>query len=298
MSVVYGSPNKVAWTLRIHRDRLEEVAKDPERFYKPFSKRKPGREPRTIDNPMGELKAIQARLNVVILRNLPLPPCMIGGVRGKDPLDHPRYHVGKNVVVTIDVKKCFPSITHHQVFQVFRDQVQCSPTVAKLLTRLTTYKEHLPLGAPTSTSLANLVIAPIVLEIEQLIAKRGFGSSQFVDDTAMSGDHLDDQLVSETIKIFSRHGLRIGREKIRVMRSGEAQVVTGKTVNTRAAIPVKRRKKVRAALDQLSGMAPANAGYGKLYRSVRGRVAELEGLHPGEGQRLIAELKALPKPNP
>ena len=297
MSTAYGSPNKIAWTIRISRDRLEEVAKEPERFYQPFPKRKPGGKVRIIDNPTGELKTIQTRLNVVILRNLPLPACMIGGVRGKDPLDHPRYHVGKKVVVTIDVKECFPSITHRQIFQVFRHQVQCSPTVARLLTRLSTYKGHLPLGSPTSTTLANLVIAPIVLEIERLVGDRGLKPSQFVDDTAMSGDHLDNQLVSEVVKIFSRRGLRIGRKKIKVMRSGEAQVVTGKTVNTRTAIPVKRRRKVRAALNRLSRTLPTEAGYGKLYRSARGRVAEVERLHPSEGQRLITQLSTLSSPS-
>ena len=200
-------------------------------------------------------------------------------------------------MVTIDVKDCFPSITHTQIFDVFRHRVQCSPTVARLLTRLTTYKGHLPLGSPTSTTLANVVLTPIVLEIEQLVGGHGFKPSQFVDDTAMSGDYLDNQLISGVVRIFSRCGLRIGRKKIKVMRSGEAQVVTGKTVNTRAAIPVKRRKKVRAALDRLSRTSPTDPGYGKLYRSARGRVAEVERLHPGEGHRLISELQVLPKPD-
>ena len=297
MSVIYGSPNKIAWAIGIPRDRLEAVAKDAEGFYQPFLKRKPGGKPRMIDNPTGELKAIQTRLNAVLLRKLPLPTCMIGGVRGKDPLDHPRYHVGKKVVVTIDVKDCFPSITHAQIFAIFRHRVQCSPTVARLLTQLTTYKGHLPLGSPTSTALANLVLAPIILEIEQLTGERGFRPSQFVDDTAISGDHLDDRLVSELAKIFSRHGLGIGRKKVKVMRSGEAQVVTGKTVNTRTAIPVKRRRKVRAALDHLSRTSPADLAYGKLYRSARGRVAEVERLHPSEGQRLTSKLELLPKPD-
>lgn len=295
MSVIYGSPNKVAWAIGVRRERLEMVAKCAEGFFQPFPKRKPGGKLRIIDNPTGELKAIQTRLNVVLLRKLPLPACMVGGVRGRDPLDHPRYHIGKKVVVTIDVKDCFPSVTHTQIFHVFRHQVQCSPTVARLLTRLTTYKGRLPLGSPTSTALANLVLAPIVLEIEQLIARYGFKPSQFVDDTAMSGDHLDSQLISGVVKIFSRCGLRIGRKKIKVMRSGEAQVVTGKTVNTRAAIPVKRRRKVRAALDRLSKTSSTNPGYGKLYCSTRGRVAEVERLHPNEGQRLIAQFSTLPE---
>ena len=209
MSIVYGSPNKLAWAIGIPRDRLEAVARVADGFYQPFPKRKPGGKPRMIDNPTGELKAIQTRLNVVVLRPLPLPACMVGGVRGKDPLDHPRYHVGKKVVVTIDVKDCFPSITHKQIFGVFRHRVQCSPTVARLLTRLTTYMGHLPLGSPTSTTLANLVLAPIVLEIERLVSEHGFTPSQFVDETAMSGDRLDNQLISEVVKIFSRYGHRI-----------------------------------------------------------------------------------------
>ena len=42
---------------------------------------------------------------------------------------------------------------------------------------------------------------------------------------------------------------------------------------------------------------PADPSYGKLYRSVRGRVVEVDRLHSSEGQRLTSELQVLPKPD-
>ncbi len=294
MVVIYGSPKKVGWTLHIPHTRLLDIAKNPERFYKPFPKKRLGREPRQIDNPTGELKVIQKRLNQAILRVVPLPSFMIGGVWKRDPLDHARCHVGQRVVVTIDVRDCFPSITHRQVFSVFRGRVGCSPTVAKLLTRLTTYQGHLPLGASTSTTLANLVLAPILEEVVALVRRNELQVTQFIDDTALSGADLDATVLTEIAVVLSRNGLRLGREKIKVMRSGWAQMVTGKTVNRQLSIPLKRRKAVRAALHTLAKVERHDAAYEGLYRSLEGRIQEVRRLHSEEGQRLWDQLRELP----
>src|SRR6185436_20457188 len=67
-------------------------------------------------------------------------------------------HLGKHLVVRIDIQDFFSSITDRQIYSVWADKLGNSPPVASLLTTLTTYRRHLPQGAPTSTYLANLVL--------------------------------------------------------------------------------------------------------------------------------------------
>ena len=252
----YGSPKKIAWLIGIPIGELKAIAANTEKFYRPFIKEPEGKKARLIDQPVGRLKEIQGRLNVMILKKQLLPACLVGGVSGRDPLDHPRLHVGKKVVVTADVKDCYPSITNAQVFRIWRDRIKCSPDVANLLTKLTTRQGHLPLGAPTSTPLGNLVLEPTAVQIERLLQQYQMDFSQFIDDSAISGQTLQDSTITEVIRIFSRHGFRVGREKVKVMRSGKSQHVTGKAVNQKLVLPMKKRKRITAALHELSMLRP------------------------------------------
>ena len=294
MTVVFGSPKRIAWLIGIPIEQLRTVVADVERFYDPFVKKEPGKKLRLIDNPVGQLKEIQRRLNKRILAGQSLPAVMIGGVRGKDPLDHPRLHVGRKVVVTIDVKNCYPSITNMQVFKIWRYRIGCSPDVASLLTRLTTRLGHLPLGAPTSTPLGNLVLESIVLAVKLLVEQHELRLSQFIDDSALSGASLSDAIIIDVVRVFSRHGLRVNRKKIKVMRSGSSQTVTGRTVNRTLTLPSKRRKKVKAALHELMTTPTQSSDYTKRYRSVEGRIRDLKKLHPEQGGALLKSLQALP----
>ncbi len=289
-----GSPTKLAWKIHIPREKLEGVASDVARFYSPYMNRKPGRKPRWVDQPTGLLKQIQKQLNEIILKKLPLPDCMKGGVSGRHPLAHPCLHVGREVVVTIDIKDCFQSITRAQVFRVWRHSVNCSPTVAHLLTRLTTYWGHLPTGAPTSTMLANLVLVPVVLEVQSIAQERCIRFSQYIDDGAMSGAQLDDSLILEVVRVFSKHGFRIGRKKVKVRRSGSQQMVTGKVVNKRLSIPREKRRKIRPALHQLSMLQPGSPSYKSSRLSVEGRIRAIQELHPDQSKRLRECLEKFP----
>ena len=65
-----------------------------------------------------------------------------------------------------------------------------STGVARLLTKLTTRKGLLPQGAPTSTVIANLVLARSVDEPTQMPAERaGTAFTRYVDDFSLSGDN-------------------------------------------------------------------------------------------------------------
>jgi len=288
--------NKFAWRVGIPLKKLEELASNAEDFYSPFPK-KTGTKERMIDNPTGFLKEVQYKINNRILGYILFPNYIIGGVKGQKPLNHPKRHIRRSVIVTIDAKECFPNITNKRVFDIWFRQLGCSSTVARLATKLTTRKGHLPLGAFTSNCLANLALLPCVKEAVQ-IANRFHWSTptQYIDDEAFSGNKLPKQLISLIIKGFSRRGIKIHRKKICIMRSNTSQRITGKIVNRKVAIPRSERNKVRAALNELAKTNSTDPMYSKHYRSVRGRISNLKNLHPQLAAKMLKQFKTFKKP--
>ena len=76
------------------------------------------------------------------------------------------------VWVNLDVKDFFPNVRHYIVYRMFRRELGFGRDVARLLTRLTTFRAGLPQGAPTSTAIANVLLAlpvdgPISVEAER-----------------------------------------------------------------------------------------------------------------------------------
>ena len=293
------SLNKFSFHIGIRREKLEKIAENSDSHYAPFQK-KTGQKERIIDNPMGLLKEAQSRIHDRILSSISFPDYVIGGVKGKKPYEHPQRHINKPVVVTLDVKDCFPSITNKQVFDVWHKQLKCSPEVARLATKLTTRKGHLPLGAPTSNDLANLALQPCLTNVMRIASESGFLSDsvgQYIDDLAFSGLILPEDFINSIVREFLKHGFRIRRDKIKVMRSNEPQVVTKKVVNRKVSIPLAKRNKIRAALYNLKNMDPKDPTYRKQCRSIRGRINNLKDFHPTLAKRAEIEFNMLTNPD-
>ena len=283
----------------IPRDKIEKVAENSDIFYSPFTKQTGGK-PRLIDNPTGILKQIQQNINQEILNHICFPDFVIGGIKGRKPTEHPQRHVNKKVVVTLDVKECFPSVTNSRIFEVWYKDLGCSSEVARLATKLTTTKGHLPLGAPTSNLLSNLALLPCIKKVVEIAESYGFSTEaigQYIDDLAFSGDYLHVDFITDVIREFSRHGYRIKRSKVKVMRSSEPQIVTNKLVNTRVSLPRQERGRIRSALHQLSRMDSGDSTYPKLYRSVRGRINYLSSLHATLGKGYLEKMAGLTNPD-
>lgn len=293
------SLNKFSHYLGIERNKIEKVADNTTFYYKPFTK-KTGEKERIIDNPTRLLKDIQVRINDRILSTIVFPEFVIGGVKGRKPYEHPLRHVKKPIVITMDVKDCFPNITNKQIFDVWNKQLGCSPEVARLATKLTTRNGHLPLGAPTSSCLSNLAFQSCLENVIMIAKKLGFSINsfgQYIDDLAFSGTILPENFICEVIKEFSRHGFRIKRSKIKVMRANKPQIVTKKIVNKKVSVPKLERNKIRAALHELKNTASQSLIYRKRYRSLKGRIKNVGDFHPELADKMGVDFNQLLNPD-
>jgi hypothetical protein len=172
--------------------------------------------------------------------------------------------------------------------------------VARLATRLTTRKGHLPLGAPTSNCLENLALQPCLTNVVKIANEFGFSRNsfgQYSDDIAFSGDTLPDNFISSIVDEFIKYGFKLKSKKIKVMYSNIPQIVTKKLVNRKVSIPKIKRSKIRAAVYGLENTNPKTQEYRKQYRSLRSRINELKAFHSNLAKNLLERFNRLPNPD-
>lgn len=285
---LFYSVRRLAWLLGVPVERLRALADHPHDHYRSWE----SRSGRGLTDPSDELKQVQRLIRERILVPEPLPDCMHGCVKGRSPLSNASQHLGKRNLAKIDLKSFFPSVTNRMVFDIYR-AMGFGPSPARLLTMLTTYKGHLPQGAPTSDRLAALAVAPFVAQLERVLRARGLGFTVFVDDFAISGDDARDAM-NVVISEIVRAGFAVGRRKTFSAGAKRAHTITGYNVDSARGPSVGRRdrRQARAAVSRLIQSHASGKGTERLESSVRGTLAYLRRTNPGEVRRLERQLRA------
>lgn len=274
---------------RIGFDRrlLRQTAATAGHYYRPFPKK--GSKPRMIDNPILILKEIQTRIQERLLSDVSLPDHMHGGVPGRSPITNAGSHVGATVVVTLDIRKFFPSVTNKHIFHVWRDVLDCSPTIARLLTQMTTFEGHLPQGAPTSTTLANIALAENDQEIQSLCEEQNITYTRFVDDLIFSGESAR-LIINSVVGILKKAGFRVPHAKMRITGPRKRHQITGIVANRKLAVSREKRANIRAAIHNLKFLENSK----KDLTSINGRIGFVRQVNPrsaGSLQRLLERTK-------
>ena len=243
----------------IPKDKLRALSDNAPAYYlprliekraQPFSTKKKKRKVRLIDRPIGDLLDLQSRLYYGLLRNREFPRHVCGGVKGRSVLTNVEHHRNAAVIVSLDIKDFFPSITGRHVRYVWQNMLKCSRSVSKLLTSLTTVDNHLPQGSPVSTALSNLVLYSVDRDFRRAALQHGVAYSTYVDDLTFSGQDAR-KLIPIVIATLKASGFRISRSKLKVMGAGSRKIVNGVVVGKKPSIPKQRRKQIRAAFHRL-----------------------------------------------
>lgn len=210
---------------------------------------------RTLLIPSDELKQIQRRILHRLLARLRSHPSAMGFEPGRSIVDNARPHVGRHVVIKMDVIDFFPSTATERVEAYFR-RIGWGNKAAALLTRLTTHDGALPQGAPTSPRLSNLVNYGLDAHLALMVAKRHGRYTRYADDITISFDRhrypgRDATRVRGTIQLASRalkaHGYRAHRNrKLKVLYRHRLQRVTGLVVYEKLQLPRATRRWLRA----------------------------------------------------
>jgi len=243
---------------------------------------------RRIDNPGEQLKKIQRRI-LTVLQIVPLPAYVKGGVSGQTLLDNIKIHADSEVLVTVDVKNFFSSISSKRVYKIWRYQLNCSRRLASILTKLTTFEGHLPQGAPTSTYLANLLIASLEPAILSACESLGVKYSTWVDDLAFSGPNAP-QVIGTVVQVLRSVGLSVSHKKLRVMRPGSRKSLNGIVIGMDLNLSSEYRRALRSGIHKLRSGAVREGLLVKYVRSLKGRIEYLGSVNRAAADRFESEL--------
>jgi RNA-directed DNA polymerase len=234
---------------------------------------------RQISAPKAALAAAQRWVLDNVLDRLEIEPMAHGFVPGRSIVTNATPHVSRKVVINLDLKDFFPSITFRRVKGLFR-KVGYSEHVATVLALLCTEPPRLateldgkvyhvalgqrvlPQGACTSPAITNALCRRLDRRLTGLAARHGFAYTRYADDLTFSGDNgkAVGRLLRSVRSIVGGEGFTEHPRKTRVMRRASRQEVTGVTVNARPTVSRKEVRRLRAILHNATkhGLASQN----------------------------------------
>ena len=198
-------------------------------------------------------------------------------------------HRGARVLVTMDIKSFFPSITNKQVFFVWRHLLNCSSWIAGILTKLTTFERHLPQGAPTSTTLANLVLYSLDVPIRSECDRKNVRYSTWVDDLAFSGDSAR-EIINVAVGALDSSGFAAPHKKQKIMGPGSRKVLNNVLMGKFPTVLPERISQLRSGIHKLKTRQVPITELGAYLRSLEGSISQVASIDPRKGRRLRDQL--------
>jgi len=279
--------------------------------YKEMTRPKANGKVRILHAPTSKLKTVQRWITRDILLKKRPHPYATAYYPGSSISNGAAPHVGRKIVVRLDLKDFFPSIGFSRVRQVFT-QFGYPYKVASILANLCCYEGRLVQGAPTSPALSNLVAMRLDQRITGLKKKlkvedKKFYYSRYADDLIFS---FDDEELLKTLplirQIIVEEGFAVNEDKLRIMRSGRRQKVTGVVVNTKLNVPAYERRRLRAVIHNIKshGWEHEQARWTRetgaevksrehFTQIIRGRIAFVRSVDPEKGNMLLDRFTAL-----
>jgi hypothetical protein len=283
------------------------------RFYIP--KKTGGK--RLISTPMPILKKAQYWILENILEKIALKDAAHGFVKKRSIVSNALPHVKAEIVVNIDMKDFFPTITYPRVKGVFQS-FGYSEQIATILALMCTEPEcdqieidgqtyyaagterFLPQGAPTSPALTNIICRKLDARLMGIAAKLNFQYTRYADDLTFSASGEATQKLKTLMgfirKIVKEEKLVIHPDKIRVLRKGARKEVTGIVVNDRPTVNAKELDRFRALLFQIEKDGPAGKHWNNstnLLASVKGYASFVFMVDPIKGQPIMERVKKI-----
>jgi RNA-directed DNA polymerase len=301
--------------------RERTVRQEPLRHYRYHWIAKASGSFRLIESPKPRLKQIQRKLLDEILSRIPPHEAAHGFRPGRSVSTFVAPHAGRQVVLKMDLRDFFPSITAARVVAIFLtagypEDVAwllaglCTNTVPIEATRAIERslpprspdawwsrrlfaQPHLPQGAPTSPALANLSAYRLDNRLDGLALAAEARYTRYADDLVFSGDKAFARTVHRFVlhvaAISLEEGFVVQHRKTRVMRQGVRQQAAGVVLNRYPNVARSEYDQLKAILHNCLLHTPAGqnrAGILDFRAHLLGRITHVAVLNPRRGERL------------
>lgn len=266
---------------------------------------------RVIMAPKRRLKALQRRLLELLVNKLPVSEHAHGFRAGRGTRSNAEPHVGQKMVIRVDLKNFFPTVTFGRVrgylialgygFPV-ATSLACLMTEAErqpvelengTLVHVPVTNRHCVQGAPTSPALCNALVMKLDRRIAGLARKFGVNYTRYADDLTFSGplDHKQAFGLTQAVRrIVEAEGFIVNADKTLLLSHARRQTVTGAVVNQTLGLSRQERRRLRAMLHHESqgkplhdaGKQPATSA------QLHGKLAYLKMLNAEQWKKLTS----------
>jgi len=274
---------------------------------------------RLIESPKNRLKAMQRKILEEVLQGVAVHDAAHGFRIGRSIKTFAAPHVGRHVVLRMDLRDFFPSIRGGRV-QVFFRTAGYPETVADLLGGICTNSTprgfwrtlgrqidvgrmvearafyawpHLPQGAPTSPALANICSYRMDCRLAGLAKRAGAVYTRYADDLAFSGGEefarSAERFAVRVAAIAMEEGFEVQHRKTRVMRRGVRQHLAGLVVNERVNVQRRDFDELKAILTNCARQGPESQnreGHKAFREHLLGRLSFVAMVNAAKGAKL------------
>ena len=242
--IVYRELSSLEQDLGISAKTLYADSNNLGKHYRKVSLPKKSGGFRNLSVPDEVLKSIQKRIVDLLLIHMLVSRYAKAYRFGSTTLRNAKHHVGKRVVLKLDILHFFDSIRYSTVKDnVFPEEIYAEP-LRILLTMLCYHKDALPQGAPSSPAITNIILYEFDEQVGQWCQDRGIAYTRYCDDMTFSGDFDPAEVIRFVRLELKKMGFLLNEQKTRIQRPGQQQTVTGIVVNEKLSIPADYRRKL------------------------------------------------------
>lgn len=273
---------------------------------------------RQISAPKKLLKKAQNWILHNILEKIELHDAAHGFCLQRSIVTNAQTHVGKEVIINMDLKDFFPSISYQRVKGLFKSfgYSETASTIFALICTEPKIKEveinglnnyilswtdrYLPQGAPSSPAITNILCRRLDRRLTFMAKEYGFDYTRYADDLTFSaaGESLVNinNIIKLTHLIVKKEDLEINENKTRVVRNYRRQEVTGIIVNEKLNISREKLKTFRAVLYKIEKDGLQNYTWGQsqdIIAAIEGFANFVFMVNPEKGAKFIEQINRI-----
>lgn len=263
------SQSKLANLLWVGKDKLKILTQSEELYSEASTSSQFGKI-RILEKPRPDLKRIQKQIED-ILKRIKLPNYLHNPKKGCSYISNAKVHVNASVVRTLDIEKYFLSTPSRRVYYFFHKRMKCSQDVASILTKLLTFKDHLPTGSPSSPIISYFAHIDMWEAINKIVECENCNLSVYMDDITISGSRVSDKLIWEIKKLLHRNELRSNNKKEKHYAGNQLRKVTGIVITPEGELKIPNRQHLKMHKTRKQICSPVNLEKRKrLFQRLRG----------------------------
>ncbi|WP_347216968.1 retron St85 family RNA-directed DNA polymerase [Chryseobacterium sp.] len=272
---------------------------------------------RKISAPKSQLKGFQQWLLDNILNKIPVGEVVHGFTAKKSIVTNAEPHLGKDIIINIDLQDFFPSISYKRVKGLFV-KLGYSEQLATIFTLACTHAHteealldgvkyfvhkgdrFLPQGSPASPAISNIIAYKLDKRLHGLALKLGFVYTRYADDLTFSTHEANEENINKLLyfvkQVIKDEDFTIHPDKLHIMRKKHQQKVTGIVVNEKLNIERHKLRKFRALLHNIEVNGWQNQTWGKafhLINAIEGYINFINMVNPPKALIFKEKLKMI-----